>query len=53
MTETPVIGLPMRPSSERQTYPTLTAAQVARVASYGRVRRVAEGEVVRGEMAPA
>jgi hypothetical protein len=46
MTETPVVGLPLHPSPEEQTYPTLTAAQVARVASYGRVRRVAEGEVL-------
>jgi CRP-like cAMP-binding protein len=46
MTETPVVGLPLRPSPEEQTYPTLTAAQVARVASYGRVRSVAEGEVL-------
>lgn len=46
MTETPVVELPLRPSPEEQTYPTLTTAQVARVASYGRVRRVAEGEVL-------
>jgi hypothetical protein len=46
MTETPVLGLPLRPSPEEQTYPTLTTAQVARVASYGRVRPVAEGEIL-------
>src|SRR2546422_6494327 len=43
---------PSRPRAER-LYPTLTPAQLARVAAHGRRRQVAQGEVLQSAGAPA
>ncbi len=47
-----VAAPPSRPRAER-LYPTLTPAQLARVAAHGRRRQVAQGEVLQSAGAPA
>jgi thioredoxin reductase (NADPH) len=43
----PVAAQPSRPApNDDQTFPKLTAAQIARVAAHGRMRRVERGEVL-------
>src|SRR2546422_5666334 len=47
-----VAAPPSRPRAER-LYPTLTPAQLARVAAHGRRRHVAQGEVLQSAGEPA
>jgi len=47
-----VAAPPSRPRAER-LYPTLTPAQLARVAAHGRRRQVAQGEVLQSAGEPA
>jgi thioredoxin reductase (NADPH) len=43
---TGIPGTPVRPGRAEQMFPTLTPAQMARVAAHGRTRQVAAGEVL-------
>jgi thioredoxin reductase (NADPH) len=45
MTNPAVADVPVTQARTEQTFPTLTAAQIARVAAHGRLRRVELGEV--------
>ena len=49
----PNIPLPLTASRSEQIFPTLTSAQIARVAKHGRTRTVRSGEVLveRGDRA--
>jgi len=43
----PITAVPARPIQNiEQTFPKLTSAQIARIASHGRRRRVEKGEVL-------
>src|SRR3954468_17756175 len=42
----PEVALPSTPSAGDQAFPTLTEAQIARVASHGHLRKVETGEVL-------
>ena len=46
MTDTPPRTPLPRPTAADETFPTLSAAQIARVASHGKVRRVESGDVL-------
>ena len=46
MTDTPPRTPLPRPTAADETFPTLTAAQIARVASRGKARRVESGDVL-------
>src|SRR5712691_3913241 len=46
MTDTPPRTPLPRPTAPDETFPTLSAAQIARVASHGKVRRVESGDVL-------
>lgn len=46
MTDTPPRTPLPRPAAADETFPTLSAAQIARVASHGKVRRVESGDVL-------
>ena len=46
MTDTPPRTPLPRPAAADDTFPTLSAAQIARVASHGKVRRVESGDVL-------
>jgi thioredoxin reductase (NADPH) len=46
MTATPQLIQSTRPSLQERMFPTLTPAQIARIAPHGRVRRVERGEVL-------
>ena len=55
MTETDLVEQPVRPTAASQTermFPTLTPAQIARVAAQGRVRAIHTGEVLAEPGAP-
>jgi thioredoxin reductase (NADPH) len=45
-TSDPLVELPSAPAPGDQAFPTLTEAQVARIAPYGRPRKVERGEVL-------
>src|SRR5260370_17193076 len=46
MTDTRLRSLPVFPSRDEQMFPTLTAAQIARLASHGHIRRLGARETL-------